>query len=290
MLAAAALEKLLEEAWQAREENFPKSIEFNVPVRTLPVSVTGPYCRLNCAHCAGAYLKSMVPLEKALNGEKGRESSYLVSGGCSDEGKVPLLKYWNNLKKLALRGPLNLHAGLVTEEEARRLSELAAVVSFDFVGDDETIAAVYNLPVTGEDYLASFRSLQKYTRVVPHLCIGINGGEIRGEYRALEMLRQEKVEAISMIIFRPTEGTAFSACKAPKPEEVARFIASARLSFPRTPLYLGCMRPGGRYRETVDCLALRAGVNKIVMPAPPARRMTKDLGLQINFSEECCSL
>ncbi len=284
------LDKLLEQAWEARQAFFPMRIEFSAPNRTLSVSVTGTDCSLNCAHCNGVYLQKMVSLEKALSNKRGRERSYLVSGGSDAQGKVPLLEKWAELEELAARGSLNLHTGLVTEEEARRLAEIARVISFDFLGDNETIAAVYGLSATVDDYLASYRYLQKYTSVIPHICIGLNAGAIRGEYDALRLLRKEAVEAISLIIFRPTEGTAFSDCEAPPPGEVARFIATARLMFPRTPLYLGCMRPGGRYREAVDSLALRAGVNKIVLPAPAARRKAEDLGLEISISEECCSL
>lgn len=285
-----ALEKLLKQAWRARRAFFSDRVEFAAPNRTLSVSVTGNGCSLNCAHCAGVYLQDMIPLEKILGSKRGRERSYLVSGGCDKDGKVPLLERFIELEELADRGPLNLHTGLVNEDEASLLAKIARVVSFDFVGDDETIAAVYNLPVKVEDYLFSYRCLQKYISVVPHICIGLNGGQIKGEYEALRLLRQEAVEAISMIIFRPTKGTAFSECKPPHPEEVARFIATARLMFPRTPLYLGCMRPGGSYREAVDTLALRAGVNKIVLPAPPARFQAAELGLEISLSEECCSL
>ncbi len=284
------IDTLLEQAWEARQAFFPMRIEFSAPNRTLSVSVTGANCSLKCAHCNGVYLQNMVTLEKALGNKRGRERSYLVSGGSDVRGKVPLLKKWTKLKELAARGPLNLHTGLVTEEEAQRLSEIARVVSFDFLGDNETIKEVYGISATVEDYLTSYRYLQKYTSVVPHICIGLNAGVIKGEYDALHLLKGEAVEAISMIIFRPTEGTAFSSCKAPPPEEVARFIATARLMFPRTPIYLGCMRPGGRYRETVDSLALRAGVNKIVLPSPAARRKAEELNLEISISEECCSL
>jgi lipoyl synthase len=290
VLKDTALEKLLGQAWKTRRAFFPDRIEFTAPNRTLSVSVTGGNCALNCAHCAGVYLQNMTPLEKALSGKRGRERSYLVSGGSNMHGKVPLFERWNELEELAARGPLNLHTGLVSEDEARRLGEIARVVSFDFVGDNETIAAVYGLDVTVDDYLASYRSLQKYTSVVPHLCIGLNAGKISSEYKALQLLKGEAVEAISMIIFRPTAGTAFSEAAPPPPEEVARFMATARLMFPRTPLYLGCMRPGGRYRETVDSLALEAGVNKIVLPAPTARTRAVELGLEITISEECCSL
>lgn len=286
----SSLNKILEQAWKVRQAFFPDWIEFAAPNRTLPVSVTGNNCSLKCAHCSGIYLQNMVSLEKALSSKSGRERSYLVSGGSDKLGKVPLLEKWAELEELAARRPLNLHTGLVTEEEARRLAEIATVVSFDFIGDNETIAAVYGLQATIEDYTTSYRYLQKYTRVIPHICIGLNAGVIKSEYDALQLLKQEAVEAISLIIFRPTEGTAFSQCSPPGVEEVARFIATTRLMFPRTPLYLGCMRPGGRYRETVDTYALRAGVNKIVLPAPAARIKAEELGLEITISEECCSL
>lgn len=284
------LESIINRAWQTRKIFFPDQIEFAAPNRTLSVSVTGNSCSLNCAHCNGIYLQNMVTLEKALGHKGGREKSYLVSGGSTKQGKVPLLEKWNELKELADRGPLNLHSGLVTEAEACRLAEIAAVISFDLPGNDETIAAVYGLPYTTEDYIRSYRYLQKYNRVIPHLCIGLNGGQVKAEYEALHILKQEAPEAISMIIFRPTAGTQFSECSPPPLDDVARFIATARLMFPRVPLYLGCMRPGGRYREAIDTLALRAGVNKIVLPAPAARIKAEELGLKISISEECCSL
>ena len=290
MVNISELEKLLSRAWETRKMFFPNRVEFAAPNRTLPVSVTGHECQLQCAHCNGAYLQNMVPLDKALSHKGGREKSFLVSGGSNKDGKVPLLDRWPELEELAARGPLNLHTGLVNEEEAIRLAEIASVVSFDFPGDNQTISEVYGLQATMDDYISSYRFLQKHTRVIPHICIGLNGGAIKPEYNTLNLLKQEAVEAISMIIFRPTEGTVFGKCSPPDPEETAYFIATARLMFPRTPLYLGCMRPSGRYRETIDVLALKAGINKIVLPSPAARVKAEELGLDVILSEECCSL
>ncbi len=283
-------EKLLDQAWETRKLFFPDRIEFSAPNRTLSVSVTGGECALNCAHCNSAYLQKMATLEEALAGKIGVKKSYLVSGGSDYQGKVPLFEKWAEIKELADRGPLNLHTGLVTEEEARRLAQIATVVSFDFIGDNETISKVYGLSATVEDYIISYRNLQKHVSVIPHICIGLNGGAVRGEYESLKYLQQEAVEAISMIIFRPTDGTVFEKCDAPPLDEVARFMATARLMFPRTPLYLGCMRPGGRYREIVDTYAIKSGFNKIVLPAPAARLKAEELGLEVSVSEECCSL
>ena len=231
----------------------------------------------------------MKSLEEVLSKGKGNENSYLVSGGSDQDGKVPLVKRQIELAELSRRGKLNLHTGLVTEEEALCLSEFASVVSFDFVGDNKVISKVYGLNATVSDYLAAYRNLVKYVPVVPHICIGLDSGKIESEYEVLAILQHETVRAISMIIFRPTANTAFSHCSPPNTEEVARFIATARLLYPRVPLYLGCMRPGGRYRDLVDSYAVEAGVNKIVLPAPLARKKALDKGLRIEISEECCS-
>ncbi|MGB4289422.1 MAG: radical SAM protein, partial [Dethiobacteria bacterium] len=191
---------------------------------------------------------------------------------------------------LALRGSLNFHPGLVGAAEAAAMGEIARVISFDFVADRAVIEEVYGLEASPDDYIRSYRYLRRYNRVVPHICIGIMGGRIESEYRALEILRREGAEAISFIVFRPTPGTRFAGAAPPPPGEVAELLAHARFLFPRTPLFLGCMRPGGSYREKLDCLALVAGINKIVHPAAAAKRLALQMGLHIVAGEECCAL
>lgn len=284
--------KLLQEwtGWRKRGDFIPDQVEFVSPRLTLPVSITGRSCALNCAHCGGHYLQGMARLEEAL-GRRGKEAkSFLVSGGYNLEGRLPLRGRWTELEALALRGPLNFHTGLVTAEDAAAIGNIARVVSFDFVADASVIKEVYGLKASPEDYLRSYRHLRRYCTVVPHICIGIMGGRIESEYRALRILRREGAEAISFIIFRPTPGTAFADAAPPSPGEVAKLLAEARVLFPRIPLYLGCMRPGGRYRELLDCLALGAGINKIVQPTAPAKRLAIQMGLKVLFGEECCAL
>ena len=284
------LERLLEKSWQVRRAFFPDRIDFVSPTRTLAVSVTGSSCELDCGHCGGKYLKKMTTLAEALAAGENGKASYLVSGGSTTQGRVPLRENLAAIKELAGRGLLNLHTGLVEHEEAELLGELSTVVSYDLPGDDATIAAVYSLPYTAAQYLKAYRDLLTYTRVIPHICIGLNRGLIGGEYQLLKSLQGEAVEAISFIVFRPTAGTAFETAEPPPLSDTVRLLATARLMFPRVPLYLGCMRPGGRYREELDLLALRAGVNKIVLPAPAARHQAAELGLEIIITEECCSL
>ena len=268
----------------------PGRVEFVSPRMTLPVSVTGSACALNCAHCGGHYLRGMAGLEEALGRRGEKAKSFLVSGGYTAGGRVPLRESWAELKKLAQRGPLNLHTGLAAPEDAPALGDMARVISFDFVVDRAVINGVYGLRADPEDYLRSYRHLRRYCRVVPHLCIGIMGGRIGSEFRALEILRREGAEAISFIVLRPTPGTAFAGVSPPSPKEIAAVLTRARALFPRTPLHLGCMRPGGRHREKLDCLALKAGIDKIVQPTAPARALAAEMGLQVFWGEECCAL
>ncbi|MBS4023460.1 MAG: radical SAM protein [Dethiobacter sp.] len=284
------IEELLEETWALRRAYFPHRIEFVYPIQTLPVSITGSDCALNCAHCGREYIKRMSTLKEAVQGKRGDCKSFLLSGGCDTRGAVPHLLHRQEINELARRGRLNIHAGLVGEDETSELAKLSTVISFDFVVDDETIEEVYGLPVSSASYIESYRRLRRLTHVVPHICIGLKGGEIKGEYKALEALKREGAQAISFIIFRPTPNTAFADCTPPPAAEVVRILSTARIMFPRVPIYLGCMRPGGNYRSMLDCLAIRAGVNKLVHPSPAARNLAQVLGLNIVRKEECCSL
>ena len=277
-------------AWQVRQTYFAPQIEFVDPRRTLAVSSTGADCSLSCAHCGGRYLKGMQTLSSVVGQRHPKIKSFLVSGGCDLKGTVPLLPKMNEIKALASYGALNLHTGLVTEEEAAALGEVADVVSFDLLLDGESINDVYGLKTSPRDFMESYRCLRKYTRVVPHLCLGLNRGVIRGEHKTLQFLQEEGADAITFIVFLPTPGTAFAGCNPPPVAEVGDFLATARIMFPPLPLSLGCMRPGGKYRTTLDCIAIKAGINKIVQPAPSARLIAGELGLEIVKGEECCSL
>lgn len=276
----------LSKAQEIRKANFADEITFVYPQETIPVSVTGKECDLDCAHCGGHYLRNMESLEKASDAQ-----SCLVSGGCDHSGKVPILQEKDRLKQLANDTALNLHVGLVSESEAKEIGEIAQSVSFDFVACTETIQNVYGFTdVTKDDYLNSYRYLQQYTRVIPHICIGLNGGEPSGELSALSVLSKEKPDALSFIVFIPTQNTDFASKSPPDLNYVVDILLQARIMFPETPIHLGCMRPGGKYRNNLDYWALQAGVNKIVIPAPKARELAKNLGLNIQIEEECCSL
>jgi uncharacterized radical SAM superfamily protein len=242
-------------------------------------------CALDCAHCGGHYLRGMQPIWQAkVDGA----TSCLISGGYNASGRVPVTAHLDRIKAIRQGRVMNWHVGLIGEDEIRAIAPYVDVISFDFVGDDETIREVYGLDLTVEDYAQSYQLLRRYAQVLPHITIGLRGGEIGHEVRALEILGDLGVEGLVLIVFIPTAGTRYADRQPPQIREVVDILVEARLRFPDKPLYLGCMRPQGRYRLELDPLAVRAGVNVIVNPAREAVRLAEELGLRITRGRECC--
>jgi uncharacterized radical SAM superfamily protein len=265
--------------------HFPMEIEFANPVDTAVISLTGAQCALDCAHCGGHYLRGMQPIWQA---KVGQATSCLISGGCDALGRVPVTAHLDRIKAIRQGRVMNWHVGLIGEDEIRVIAPYVDVISFDFVGDDETIHEVYGLDLTVEDYVQSYQLLRQHARVLPHITIGLRGGEIGHEHRALEILEELGVEGMVLIVFIPTAGTRYADRQPPEIGEVVDILVESRLRFPDKPLYLGCMRPRGRYRIELDPLAVRAGVNAIVNPAREAVRLAEELGLAIRQGQECC--
>lgn len=285
-----SLEKLAARCWAVRQANFPPVIAWAYPTGTTAISVTGGECALDCAHCGGVYLRGMKPLADVSGDGAGLGASCLISGGCAGRGEVPLAAHAAVLAAIKGGRRFNVHAGLADEAAIETVAGLADVVSFDFVGDDDTIREVYGLEKTVADYAACFERLKARCRVVPHVCIGLHGGEIRGEYKALEMLKGLGADSITFIVFIPTRGTRYADRPPPALDAALAVIAAGRELFPAAPIHLGCMRPGGRYREALDAGAVRLGVNTIVNPTPAAVRLAAGLGLAAERRRECCVL
>jgi len=274
-------------AWRVRMLHHPPIIHFDRPTRTSPVSLTGSSCALQCAHCGGHYLQHMQPIWH-VNADGA--TSCLISGGCDRAGRVPVTSHMEVVARLRRGRRLNWHVGLIQEEELQAIAPFVDVISFDIVGDAETAREVYGLDLTLDDYLRTFDLLRRYAPVVPHLTIGLRGGRLSGERAALGALATRKLEALIFIVLIPTAGTTFAHCAPPALHEVARLLLEARITFPDTRLLLGCMRPHGIYRQMLDELAVRVGLNGVVNPTLNAERAADRLGLQVTWGEECCAL
>ncbi len=281
------LDRKLDSAWQVRRANFRDEITWSYPLDTAVLSLTGQQCALDCAHCGGHYLDRMRPIWEA---QPDSSTSCLVSGGCDPSGRVPVLAHLDAVRRWRPGRKMNWHVGFVTEEEMQTIAPLVDTVSFDFVGDDATIREVYGTGRTVRDYVDTYRLLSRHARTLPHITIGLRGGELGHELPALELLEELGADELVLLVFIPTPGTRYAGRMPPEPALVADLIAETRLRFPLAPLYLGCMRPKGSYRDRLDPLAVRAGVNVLVSPSRPARQMASQLGLAARKMRECCVL
>ncbi|NLG28181.1 MAG: radical SAM protein [Chloroflexi bacterium] len=262
------------------------AIRFDRPSLTLPVSLTGTHCALNCKHCGGHYLRHMHAIDDPRASEM---KSCLISGGCDPHGRVPVESQLTAVAQLHTHLRLNWHVGMIAEDTMRAIAPYVDVVSFDVVGDAETTREVYGLDLDLEDYLIELAMLQRYARVVPHVTIGLRGGRLSGEDCALDALAAAPLDALILNVLIPTPGTSYAECSPPPLEQVARLFVKTRLLMPTARLVLGCMRPLGQYRQALDALAVRAGLNGIVNPTQRAQRVAAELGLQVTWGQECCA-
>jgi lipoyl synthase len=264
------------------------------------VSVTGNSCALNCKHCGGKVLETMHPadtpeklLELCTRLKQDGARGVLVSGGCLPDGSVPLEKFVSVLDKVkrGLGLTVFVHTGIVNSETAFQLKAAGVDAALiDVIGCDETIREIYNLNTTAKDYADSLKALNAAgIDFVPHVIVGLHGGELKGEFAALNMIKPYKPSAVVIISFMPIRGTAMGKTKPPTPQDIAKTAATARVMFPQTPLVLGCMRPKGRHRVETDLLALKAGVDGITFPSEEAIQNAKTSGYDVGFSSFCCA-
>jgi uncharacterized radical SAM superfamily protein len=229
----------------------------------------------------------MVPVWRA---DPEGATSCLISGGCDGSGRVPVTEHLDIVRGMRSGRIMNWHVGLIAEAEAEIIAPYVDVISFDFVGDDDSIREVYGLDVGVQDYVAAYELLRRHATTVPHITVGLRGGSIAGEYKALDILEDLGVEAITFIVFMPTAHTRYEDREPPRLEEVVDLLVEARLRFPTIPIHLGCMRPHGEYRDLLDPLAVKAGVNVIVSPARTAVALAQEVRLRVDRREECCAV
>lgn len=298
----ADFSELLATAWSIRQKNFDPVLHCFYPGELFPaISITGSQCALHCKHCNKHYLSLMIPAERpeklwevCKNLEATGKIGCLISGGYNENAMLPFEHFIPIIKRIKEKTKLvlNVHTGLVSREIALKLGEVGVdIVSFDVVGDENTIQEMYGLKKSPEDYLQSLNFLRnsKIRYIVPHICIGLNQGRLGGEIRALNLIRGIKPDIIVLLGLIPTENTPVQNLPPPNPKEIAKVIATARLLFPNTSLSLGCMRPGKMIRNEIDQLAIQAGINRIEIPTQKAIQYAIQKGLQIQNHSSCCA-
>lgn len=220
-------------------------------------------------------------------------NGFLLSGGADAEGRVRVSDFADALGEIKSTTDLkvNVHIGLLPSEEIDRLVR-SGVDSFsvDVYGSDDTIHEVLGLNARVDDYLAIVKRLKSSGAhvVAPHICVGIHGGELKGEFRAVERLSTLNPDVLVLISLIPTKGTAYERVVPPGREMLRSVIEKARATLPETKLVLGCMRSKIDRSSEIDFV--RAGLDGIVLPAVRSVDGLREEGYIVKKRSVCCSL
>ncbi len=261
--------------------------KFYYPGKKFPsISVTGKECALSCPHCDGRFLERMVHVsgpdelyDFALELDESGGNGFLLSGGCTEKGRVPIEKYLKKLSKIdqTTQLSINVHTGLSSEKMIEGLADSGIdAVSYDMIGSKQTIEKIYGLDATPEDYKEGYRLLKnKGIKVSPHITVGLNEGELDGEMKAIDLL--DKPEKIVLNTLIPND---FG--KRVSKEDFIQVMDHIDES---TDIVLGCMRE--RRRNDLEIQALKQGAIGIVLPSKKTFRWAKE-NFEVKRIQKCC--
>ncbi|MBI5251881.1 MAG: radical SAM protein [Desulfomonile tiedjei] len=303
-------QQLLDEAWNLSRARHGCSLSVHIPGmfvvngrrgRYRAISITGDKCDLACEHCKGTLLRTMpnAPTPDSLV-ERGKEAvergdyGILITGGCDSTGRLPWKEFIPAIKRLKTETDLivTVHAGQVDLDAALALKGAGVDQALvDVIGDDSTASQVYHLDNGVSAIAKTMDSLALAgLEIIPHILFGLHYGQMKGEIRALQMLKNYDLKKYVLVVIMPASGTPMAGIEPPAPLEAALFLARARMELPSLEASLGCARPRGKYRRELDVLAVAAGVNSLALPSEQGLKEAEERKLRIIYSETCCSL
>lgn len=263
------------------------------------LSITGKNCELDCDHCRGSLLSTMIPAEdpETLVGKCLRLAGrgvfgVLISGGCDREGRLPWADFLEAVREVKDRTGLyvSVHSGLVDRKTALALAEARVDQALiDVVGDDDTYRSICHVPFGVERIVESMKHLRDAgLALAPHIVCGLRYGKIHGEKKAACIIGGFRPEQLVVVSYMKIPGIGADRFRLPSAEDVAGVIADARLSAPEARVSLGCARERGNSR--IDVLAVDAGVNRMALPSDEAVERARYYGLEIRYQRTCCSV
>jgi lipoyl synthase len=230
-------------------------------------------------------------LAKAVELEGRGCVGFLLSGGCDRAASVPLGRFAPAIAEIKRTTNLkvSVHPGLIGEAEAADLVEAGVdIFCIDIVQDPKVIWGVLGLNVTPRAYENALDSLFQAgaERVVPHLCVGLNGDERSGEMAAVEMVAGYDISSVALLSFIPTAGTPMARSPIVSDDHFLEITEHA-VDRVRCPVNLGCMRPRGNPDLEKRCC--EAGISGIAVPSKETLRYLESLGTRVEKKEICCA-
>lgn len=302
------INELFDKSKRISYENFGRNISFYHPGmfryngswgKYPAISITGSNCDLRCDHCRGKILETMIPAKNSddlykicLDLEKKGNIGCLISGGSFKDGSLPWDDFISGIKKVKEDTNLfiSVHCGILDSDTAKKLKDANIDQALiDVIGDDETLKKVYHSDFGIEKIKQTIDSLNKEAiPFIPHIVVGLNYGNIVGEYKAIDIIKNYNPMLITIVSLMSLKGTSMEDIVSPDPLEIAKIIAKAKITMPDVPVSLGCARD--RSNIDIELYALDAGVNRLVLPSDEAIKKAKDLKLNISWQKSCCSI
>ena len=267
------------------------------PGRKFPsLSVTGSFCSLHCKHCNARYLQHMVPvttpdaLLKFVKKNEKRINGFLLSGGSTPYGKVPLKKFADAVRWIRKNTDLkvNIHTGIIDDEDMEYLEYMEpSHISFDVIGATETIREIIGIKRSKEDYFHSLNLLDSSSlNYSPHIIAGLHYGKILGEYGIIEkILSLKNFSNVILLVLIPTKGTPMENVEIDIPQ-IKRFFQYTLSKLPSSKVVLGCMRP--RNLVDVEMMCIDAGCKGIVLPSLKTIKYMEKKQIKYERRELCC--
>lgn len=266
------------------------------------VSITGSDCKLQCDHCKAKILE---PLIAARTPEQlwttvedliaGGAQGMLLTGGSNHRNEVEYDLYYPVVRRIKDAWPsfkIAVHTALVDAGAAQRMEDAGIdVAMMDVIGAQETVTQVYHLKRPVEDFERTLETLVATNmKVVPHIVIGLHYGRLLGEWKALDMIRRHRPDALVLVVVMPMYATPKRPFVTPDPHEVGRFFLEVREALPDIPLLLGCARPPGTAKTLIDTYAVMAGLNGMAHPSDGMVELAARLERPVRVTPACCSI
>ncbi len=264
------------------------------------LSVTGDRCDLLCDHCRGELLKPMIAASTPEDlharavalAERGAQG-ILLTGGSDREGRIDWKPFLDTIRRIREKTGLvlSVHSGMLDEATALALKRSGVSQALmDVVGDDDTYERVFHLQNGTERVRRTLDAVRTAEmEPVPHIVAGVDFGRVRGEFRAVELLREYAPGCVVFVVLFPFRNTPMAAITPPSAVDVANVMLYCREVMPDVPQSLGCERPRSRDGYVLEELVLRSGVNRMAVPSDRAETAALDMGLEISRQKTCCS-
>ena len=260
------------------------------------VSVTGSRFGLECPHCMGLPLSTMLPAETpdvllSLANKLSDDDAlgFLLSGGCGADGVVPLARFSDAVRSIkdATHLKINAHVGYPRREAVDGLVDAGIdAFSVTFPMSDNIGKRYLGIDNALSRYEETVDSLQNLgARVVPHALVGL--GDQTEDVAGLSALASYNPKSLVVIVFTPLRGTPLSTAPALPDARIVETFAFARSAMQRANLVLGCLRPRGK--TEVEVRLIEESLDGIVMPSTAALRAVSGK-VALERYEGCCAL